>query len=336
MIVLRRADGLSQADTALEVGVSRATVIKWERRFREAGPAGLADAKGRGRKPRIAEAVRERIILGATRPPPNRARWSVRSMAESAGVSKATVQRLWSANGIKPHATRTFELSNGKHFEKKFWDVVGLYLDPPERALVLCCDEKSQCQPLERTQPGFPVMRGYARTRTRGHKRHGAVALFAALSYLDGKIFSRTAARHTHRQWLEFLRQLNREAPPDVSLHPIMDNNYATRKHAKVKSWVKWHNQRFRKAHGMDRVVMHFTPMSSSWMNLVERFFGDLAPDVIRGGSFAGVGELADAITDYLEERNPNPKRYVWKQSGQAILAKIQCARETHGKIHSV
>ena len=334
-IVLRRADGLSQAETALEVGVSRATVIKWERRFRASGPAGLADAKGRGRKPRIAADVRERIILGATRPPPNRNRWSVRSMAGAAGVSKATVQRLWSANDIKPHATRTFKLSNDKHFEKKFWDVVGLYLNPPDRALVLCCDEKSQCQALERSQPGFPVMRGYTRTQTHDYKRHGTVTLFAALSYLDGKIFSRTAARHTHRQWLDFLRQLNREAPPDVSLHLIVDN-YATHKHAKVRSWVKWHNQRFRKAHGIDRVVMHFTPTSSSWMNLVERFFRDLTQDVIRGGSFSGVGELVETITGYLEERNLNPKPYVWKQSGQAILAKIQRAREAHGKIHSV
>ena len=334
-IVLRRADGLSQAETALEVGVSRATVIKWERRFRAAGPAGLADAKGRGRKPRIAPDVRERIILDATRPPPNRTRWSVRSMAEAAGVSKATVQRLWSANDIKPHATRTFKLSNDKHSEKKFWDVIGLYLNPPDRALVLCCDEKSQCQALERTQPGFPVMRRYTRTQTHDYKRHGTVTLFAALSYLDGKIFSRTAARHTHRQWLDFLRQLNRETPPDVSLHLIVDN-YATHKHAKVKSWVEWHNQRFRKAQGIDRVVLHFTPTSSSWMNLVERFFRDLTQDVIRGGSFGGVGELLDAITGYLEERNLNPKRYVWKQSGQAILAKIQRAREAHGKIHGV
>ena len=178
-------------------------------------------------------------------------------------------------------------------------------------------------------------MRGYTRTQTHDYKSHGTVTLFAALSYLDGKIFSRTAARHTHRQWLDFLRQLNRETPPDVSLHLIVDN-YATHKHAKVKSWVTWHNQRFRKAQGIDRVVLHFTPTSSSWMNLVERFFRDLTQDVIRGGSFGGVGELLDAITGYLEERNLNPKRYVWKQSGQAILARIQRAREAHGKIHGV
>ena len=334
-IVLHRADGLSQAETARKVGVSRVAAMKWERRFRDSGMAGLADAKGRGRKPVIAEEVRERIVLGATRPPPNRARWSVRSMAAAAGVSSATVQRLWQANDIKPHATRTFKLSNDKHFEQKFWDVVGLYLNPPERALVLCCDEKTQCQALERSQPGFPVVRGHSRTQTHDYKRHGTVTLFAALSYLDGKIFSRTAARHTHRQWLAFLKHLNREAPAGVCLHLIVDN-YATHKHAKVKSWIKWHNQRHRKAHGVDRVVLHFTPTSSSWMNLVERFFRDLTQDVVRHGSFTSVRELVEAIDAYLAEHNLNPKRYVWRKSGQEILAKIQRAREAHEALHNV
>ena len=330
-VVLRRADGLSQAATARELGVSRPVVIKWERRFREAGMAGLADAKGRGRKPSIAPEVRERIIVGATQPPPNRTRWSVRSMAEAAGVSKDTVRRLWRANDIKPHVTRTFKLSNDPRFEAKFWDVAGLYLDPPERGLVLCCDEKSQCQALERTQPGFPVLRGYSATRTHDYKRHGTVTLFAALSYLDGKIISRTAARHTHRQWLDFLRHLNREVPDGVCLHLIVDN-YATHKRAKVKSWIKWHNQRHRKAHGVDRIACHFTPTSSSWMNLVERFFRDLTVDVVRDGSFASVADLAEAISGYLAEHNLNPKRYVWRKSGEKILASIQRARRALAK----
>ena len=334
-IGLHRAEGLSQAETARRLGLSRAVVIKWERRFRALGVAGLADAKGRGRKPRIAPEVREKILVGATQPPPNRTRWSVRSMAEAAGVSKATVQRLWSANDIKPHVIRTFKLSNDRCFEKKFWDVIGLYLQPPDRALALCCDEKSQCQALERTQPGFPVMRGYSRTQTHDCKRHGTVTLFAALSYLDGRIFSRTDARHTHRQWLDFLKHLDREAPGDVSLHLIADN-YATHKHAKVTSWIKWRNQRFRKAHGIDRVVMHFTPTSSSWMNLVERFFRDLTQDVIRDGSFTSVDELVEAITGYLEEHNLNPKPHVWKKSGQEILANIHRARQAHEKLHDV
>jgi len=209
-IILNRADGLSQTETARKVGVRQSVVVQWEQRFRKAGIAGLSDAKGRGRKPRIASQIREKIIVGATRPPKNRTRWSVRTMAKAMDVSKATVQRLWSANAVKPHVTRTFKISNDKNFEKKFWDVIGLYLNPPDRALVLCCDEKSQCQALERTQPSLPVMRGYRRTQTHDYKRHGTVTLFAGLSYLDGKIFSQTAAKHTHRQWLAFMNSTGR------------------------------------------------------------------------------------------------------------------------------
>ena len=326
-IVLQRAAGVSQSATARALGVSRPVVIKWERRFREAGLAGLVDAKGRGRKPSIGPEVRERIIRGATQPPPNRTRWSVRSMAAATGVSKDTVQRLWRANDLKPHVTRTFKVSSDQHFEEKFWDVIGLYLDPPERALVLCCDEKTQCQALERSPPGLPITRGYSRTQTHDYKRHGTVTLFAALSYLDGKILSRTAARHTHQQWLAFLKHLNHETPEGVTLHLIVDN-YATHKHAKVGSWITWHNQRHRKAHGIDRVVQHFTPTSSSWLNLVERFFRDLTQDGVRNGSFTSVRELVDAMEAYLAERNLRPKRYVWRQSGQAILAKIERARQ--------
>lgn len=326
-IILNRADGVSQAETAQKLDISRPVVIHWEQRFQKAGLGGLADAKGRGRKERIDPRVREQIIVGATQPPAHRTRWSVRTMAKAAGVSKASVQRLWSANAIKPHVIRTFKLSTDTHFEKKFWDVIGLYLHPPDRALVLCCDEKSQCQALERTQPGFPVMRGYTRTQTHDYKRHGTVTLFAALSYLDGKVFSHTAGQHTHRQWLAFLKQLDRDTPPEVTLHLIADN-YATHKHAKVTSWIQWRNRRQQKTHGLDRVVMHFTPTSSSWMNLVERFFRDLTEDVIREGSFTSVDELVQAIMGYLGERNLNPKPYVWKKQGAEILAKIQRARE--------
>ncbi len=334
-IILNRANGLSQQATAKKVGVGRRVVIHWEQRFRQAGLGGLADAKGRGRKEQIDPRVREKIIVGATRPPEHRTRWSVRTMAKEAGVSSTTVQRLWSANAIKPHVTRTFKLSNDKNFEKKFWDVIGLYLKPPDRALVLCCDEKSQCQALERTQPGFPVMRGYSRTQTHDYKRHGTVTLFAALSYLDGKIFSQTASQHTHRQWLAFLKQLDRETPAGLTLHLIADN-YSTHKHAKVKSWIRWRNQRQQKTQGMDRVVVHFTPTSSSWMNLVERFFRDLTQDVVRDGSFTSVHELIEAIMRYLGERNLNPKPYVWKKKGEEILAKIQRARQALAKISNV
>ena len=334
-IILNRADGLSQGETAKKLGITRLVVVQWEQRFRKEGLAGLVDAKGRGRKEQIDAEVREKIIITATQPPKHRTRWSVRAMAKAVGVSKATVQRVWSANGIKPHVIRTFKLSNDRNFEKKFWDVIGLYLNPPDRALVLCCDEKSQCQALERTQPGFPVMRGYSRTQTHDYKRHGTVTLFAALSYMDGKVFSQTAAKHTHRQWLAFLKQLDRETPPDLTLHLIADN-YATHKHAKVKSWMNWRNQRQQKAHGVNRMVMHFTPTSSSWMNLVERFFRDLTEDVVREGSFTSTDELVQAIMAYLAERNLNPKPYVWKKKGEEILAKIQRAREVLAKTNNV
>jgi transposase/DNA-binding XRE family transcriptional regulator len=327
-IILNRADGLSQSQTAAEVGVARPVVIKWEQRFRKAGLAGLTESQGRGRKPWIDPQVREKILVRATQPPANRSRWSVRTMAKSVGVSKATVQRLWSANDIKPHVVRTFKLSNDKHFETKFWDVIGLYLNPPDRALVLCCDEKSQCQALERTQPSLPLKGGHPCTRTHDYKRHGTITLFAALSYLDGKIFSTTAAKHTHRQWLAFLKQLDAETPEDLTLHLIADN-YSTHKHPKVRSWMRWRNRRQQKAQdGTNRIVLHFIPTSSSWMNLVERFFRDLTEDVVRQGSFESVQGLVQSINGYLTERNLSPKRYVWKAKGAEILAKIQRARE--------
>jgi len=330
-IILNRADGLSQTQTAEKVGVARPVVIKWEQRFSKAGLAGLVDNKGRGRKSWIDPQVREKILVRATQPPANRSRWSVRTMAKSAGVSKATVQRLWSANDIKPHIVRTFKLSNDKYFVTKFWDVIGLYLNPPDRALVLCCDEKSQCQALERTQPSLPLKGGHPCTRTHDYKRHGTITLFAALSYLDGKIFSSTAAKHTHRQWLAFLKQLDAETPQDSTLHLIADN-YSTHKHPKVKSWIRWRNRRQQKAHGLDRIVLHFIPTSSSWMNLVERFFRDLTEDVVRQGSFESVANLVESISNYLTERNLSPKRYIWKAKGAEILAKIQRAREAMEK----
>jgi transposase len=327
-IILHRADGLSQEETARRVDVNRPVVSLWEKRFLQAGLAGLADAKGRGRKPSIASATQGEIISRAMRPLPGRRRWSVRTMAQAMGVSKATVQRLWSANEIKPHLVCTFKLSNDPAFEAKFWDVIGLYLDPPDKALVLCCDEKSQCQALERTQPGLPLGVGHIRTKTHDYTRHGTITLFAALSYLDGKIFGQTAPRHTHRQWLAFLKHLDAEALADLTLHLVIDN-YAT--HPKVKSWIANRNRRQRKAHDRERIVLHFTPTSSSWMNLVERFFRDLTEEALREGSFASIAELVRAIEGYLAARNLTPKRYVWKAAGRDILLKINRARATAG-----
>jgi transposase len=315
-IILACADGLSQQETARQVGVRRRIVTKWCGRFRQQGLAGLADADGRGRKASLPEAKRALILTQATQPPKGRTRHSVRSMARTAHVSPGTVHALWQANDIKPHLTRTFKLSNDPQFEAKFWDVIGLYLNPPAKALVLCCDEKSQCQALERTQPGLPLGLGHIKTRTHDYIRHGTITLFAALSYLDGKILSRVAEQHTHKEWLAFLKVIERETPAGLAIHLIIDN-YATHKHPAVKAWLAQH----------PRFHLHFTPTSSSWLNLVERFFRDLTEDVVREGSFGSVAELVTAMETYLSERNLAPKRYVWRQQGQVILAKIAQAR---------
>jgi transposase len=323
-IVLLRAQGKSQQATAEELQLNRPVVAAWEKRFRRQGMAGIADAAGRGRKRSIALHTDERVLTEAVQPPLGRTRWSVRSMARHVGVSPATVQRLWSANDIKPHQVRTFKLSRDPHCEAKFWDVVGLYLNPPDRALVLCCDEKSQCQALERTQPGLPLGIGQVRTRTHDYVRHGTITLFAALGYLDGKIISRIAPRHTHVEWLAFLKCIDQDTPAELDLHLIADN-YSTHKHPRVKRWLAKH----------PRFHMHFVPTSSSWLNLVERFFRDVSEDSIRSGSFASVRELTVAIETYLAQRNLDPKPYRWHAKGQDILAKIQRARTALGAANS-
>ncbi len=303
-IVLRRAEGIKQVQVAAELGASVACVNKWSQRFDREGLAGLNDAKGRGRPASLPADKVEQVLTAVTQPPKPRTRWSVRSMGK--------------ANDIKPHLTKTFKVSTDPHFEEKFWDVIGLYLDPPERALVLCCDEKSQCQALERTQPGLPLGIGDIRTRTHDYKRHGTITLFAALNYLDGKLIARLEARHTHVEWLRFLKQIDRETPKNLSLHLIVDNA-GPHKEESVQHWLSRHR----------RFHVHFTPTSSSWMNLVERFFGELTQDVIRDGSFASVGELVRDIEAYLAQRNLAPKPYRWKADGETILRKIQRARET-------
>jgi transposase len=315
-IVLLAAEGHTQEAIGAAVGVTRVTVSHWCRRFAEKRLTGLSDAPGRGRKPSLPEAAVRKTLETVTRPPATRGRWSCRTMAKAAGISTASVQRLWAANDIKPHLTRTFKLSNDARFEEKFWDVIGLYLNPPEKALVLCCDEKSQCQALERTQPGLPLGIGHIKTATHDYIRHGTLTLFAALNYLEGKLITTIAEQHRHQEWLAFLKKIDRETPKDLAIHLIADN-YATHKHPEVKAWLAKHS----------RFHMHFTPTSSSWLNLVERFFRDLT-DRISAGSFASIKELANAIIAYLAHRNQNPKRYVWKADGEEILRKIQRARE--------
>lgn len=323
-IILLRLEGLKIATVAKRLKTSMPTVSTWSARLEAHGLDGLNDKSGRGRKPSITEKKIERVVTDATRPPKNRKRWSVRSMGRHAGVSHSTVQRIWSKNGLKPHVVKKFKLSNDPEFEKKFWDVIGLYLDPPAKALVLCCDEKSQCQALERTQLGLPLAPKRPRTMTHDYTRHGTITLFAALDAMKGKLIARTEARHTHVEWLRFLKQIDRETPEELDVHLIQDN-YATHKHPKVKAWLARH----------PRFKSHFTPTSSSWMNLVERFFADLTADVIRSGSFASIGELVRDIEAYLSDRNAAPKPYTWKAEGAAILEKINRARAALDKVEA-
>jgi transposase len=320
-IILLRLDGVGVAAAAERLKTTSKRVSLWSGRFERSGLDGLDDKPGRGRKPSIPNAKVARVVTEATRPPQGKTRWSIRSMSRHAGISASSVQRIWSKNDLKPHRLKTFKLSNDPRFEEKFWDVIGLYLNPPAKALVLCCDEKSQCQALERTQLGLPLAPKRPPTMTHDYVRHGTVTLFAALSQLTGKLITRTEASHTHVEWLRFLKQIDRETPRDLDLHLIADN-YATHKHPKVRAWLEKH----------PRLKMHFTPTSSSWLNLVERFFADLTGDVIRAGSFGSVNELVRDIKAYLARRNTDPKPYVWRAEGAEILAKIKRARAALAK----
>ena len=314
-VVQLAAQGLGVRAIGGRVGLHYNQVAKWRRRYLQGGIGALQDEPRPGRKGKISTEVLRQIVDQATRPPQGRVRWTCRAMARELGVSKATVQRIWSENEIKPHLTRVFKLSSDPDFEAKFWDVIGLYLNPPEQAVVLCCDEKSQIQALQRSQPGLPLGKGHIRTQTHDYYRNGTVTLFAALDYLEGKVIAHTAQKHTHRQWLEFLKQIDREIPLSQRIHIILDN-YSTHKHPVVKRWLARH----------PRFELHFTPTGSSWMNLVERFFQDLSQQAILPGSFGSVRQLVDAIMQYLAQHNLNPKRYVWRAKGEEILAKIQRA----------
>jgi transposase len=320
-IILLRSEGIPCREVARELDVSQNCVSKWSRRFKQGGIDALNDQGGRGCKPSIPPNAVAQVISTATCPPKGKTRWSIRSMAKASGMSRSSVQRIWSSQQIKPHRTKTFKISNDPHFEEKFWDVIGLYLDPPEKALVFCCDEKSQCQALERTQPGLPLGIGHIQTKTHDYIRHGTTTLFAALDYLDGGVLKRTEIKHTHVEWLRFLKQIDRETPKHLELHLIVDN-YCTHKHEKVKAWIEKH----------PRFHMHFTPTSSSWLNLVERFFADITNDCIRDGSFESVKDLEERIHTYIEEWNNDPKPYRWVAEGQSILEKINRARKQLNK----
>jgi transposase len=324
-IVLLAAQGKANRKIAQELGTSRPSVILWRRRFHEGGTAALTeDAPGRGRKATISGARVKQIVAATLHTkPPAATHWSVRTMARAQGVSPATVQRIWDAHGLEPHRTRTFKLSRDKQFVEKLTDVVGLYLNPPDKALVLCVDEKSQIQALNRTQPGLPMKKGRCGTMTHDYKRNGTTTLFAALNVLEGKVIGECMARHRHQEFLKFLRRLDRELPAHLDLHLIVDN-YGTHKKPEVKAWLAKH----------PRFHFHFIPTSSSWLNLVERWFRELTEKRIRRGNFYSVDELIAAIEEYMQNNNRQPKPFLWTASVEKILEKISRCKVILETVH--
>lgn len=309
-IVLMAADGLENKEIAEQLSISEPTVARWRDRFARRRLAGLNERPGRGRKHTYApQQIEEIIEKTLTTKPKNATHWTTRAMAEEVGVSHTTVRRIWNAHGIKPHLVKTFKLSKDPRFAEKLRDVIGLYVNPPEHAIVLCVDEKSQIQALDRTQPGLPLKKGRAETMTHDYKRNGVATLFAALNVLDGTVISSVKKRHRHQEYLEFLRQIKRSVPKGMDVHLVVDN-YATHKHEKVKQWLA-RNKRFH---------VHFTPTSSSWLNLVERFFAEITQKRIRRGVFRSVLELVDAIDAFIEAHNENPKAFKWTKSAEEIL----------------
>jgi len=324
-IVQLAAHGVASKDIAAQVGVSRPTVQLWRERFLALRVPGLAkDAPRPGRLPRIS-AAKIRAVVEATlhTTPAAATHWSTRTMAAAQGVSAATVRRIWRQHRLQPHRTTTFKLSRDKHFTEKLCDVVGLYLNPPDKALVLCVDEKSQIQALDRTQPGLPLKRGRCGTMTHDYKRHGTTTLFAALSLLDGTVIGDCMPRHRHQEFIRFLKQIDVATPVALDLHLIVDN-YGTHKHPRVQAWLQRH----------PRFHLHFIPTSSSWLNLIERWFRDLTTQRLRRGSFASVAELIAAIHAYLDNHNQNPRVFVWSAPVDRILTKIAKCKEALDALH--
>lgn len=300
------------------------TVKRLRKRYREVGLSALQKDAPRRVPPRLAK-TKERAIVEATvhSKPDGATHWSTRTMAKAQGVSQSAVLRIWHAHGLKPHLMRTFKLSNDKHFVEKVEDVVGLYMNPPENALILSVDEKSQIQALDRTQPGLPLKKGRCGTMTHDYKRNGTTTLFTALDVSRGCVMTECMPRHRHQEFLRFMKQVEAEAPKHLDLHVILDN-YGTHKHAAVQRWLKRN----------PRVHFHFIPTSSSWLNLVERWFRDLTDKAIRRGAFASVDELIDAITSYIEAWNRQPTAYVWRKTAQQILDKVARGRAKLDALH--
>lgn len=325
-IVLLAAEGKQNKEIGQVLGVMPRIVALWRGRFLEQGLAGLEkDAPRSGRKPSVSASKVRAIVRRTTQETPRHAtQWSTRSMAKAERVSEATVRRIWKRHGLKPHLMRTFKLSRDPHFVERLEDVVGLYLHPPEHAIVLSVDEKSQIQALDRTQPGLPIKKGRAGTMTHDYKRHGTTTLFAALNTVDGSVLATCMRRHRHIEWLRFLRMINRSVDATKEVHVIADN-YATHKHPAVRKWLTDH----------PRFHVHFTPTSSSWLNMVERFFRDLTTNRLRRGVFTSVPDLELALHDYVRVHNRDPKPFIWTKSASDILEKVTRARAVTNKHRS-
>ncbi|WP_339749840.1 IS630 family transposase [uncultured Rubinisphaera sp.] len=317
-IVLLAVEGTENKDIASQLQCTRRTVSRWRNRFAQLRLSGIEkDAPRAGRKPSVRAKKEAEIVRKTTQEtPPGATHWSTRTMAKAVGVSRATVQRVWRDNGLKPHRTKTFKVSNDPKFAEKLVDVVGLYLNPPEHALVLSCDEKSQIQALDRTQKSLPMFPGRLGTMTHDYKRHGTTTLFAALSVTDGTLITQCQQRHRHQEWIKFLETIDRETVPEFDLHLIVDN-YATHKHPKVQRWLTRH----------PRFHVHFIPTSSSWLNVIERVFSELTSKRLKRGTFRSVEQLETAIEEWVELHNENPRGINWKKTADQILEKVTRAK---------
>jgi transposase len=311
--VLATADGHGTFEIMRRAQTSKPTVWRWQQRYLDEGVEGLKRDKTRpSRVPPLPMETRLKVITKTVQEtPPNATHWSRALMAEAMGISPSSVGRIWAEAGLKPHITKGFKVSNDPMFEEKVTEIVGLYLDPPDRAVVLCVDEKSQIQALDRTQPGLPLKKGRAATMTHDYKRHGTTTLFAALDVKTGKVIGDCMSRHRAREFLKFLRNIDKAVPARRDIHLILDN-YATHKTPEVRAWLDKH----------PRFKLHFTPTSASWLNLVERFFAEITSRRIRRGSYASVDDLEAAIYDYLAQHNEQPKPFKWTKTAADILAR--------------
>lgn len=317
-IVLLYSEGKTQEEISVKLSTNRRTVGKWLRRYNQYGVESIIkDASRSGRIPTITEDKEKEIIETTLQTKPKGAtHWSTRTLAAHLGVSKMTTQRVWKKYNLKPYSVKNFKISNDKNFVEKVKDVVGLYLNPPEKALVISVDEKSQIQALDRTQPGLPLKKGRVGTMTHDYKRHGTTTLFAALNMLDGKVIGECYPSHTHKEFLRFLKKIDKQTPKQLDLHLILDN-YATHKKEEVNQWLEKH----------PRMKLHFIPTSSSWLNMVERFFGEITQKMIRRGTFHSVPHLVKSIDQFLEAHNENPKVFSWTKDADTIIAKVNRAR---------